>query len=626
MTSTLIQQFDLWAEVYDTQINPLLHLEERHLSALLPSVQGSDILDVGTGTGRWLLHLELLAPKSLTGTDPSAIMLEHARNKVAPTTVLHRACAATLPGNQSSQDLILASFVLSYVDDLQTFAAECSRLLRPGGHVLLSDMHPVTAAERGWTRSFKSNAHHVALSPKSHSIPDIIAIFQQQGLDLEILIEPSFDEPERSIFESSAKQSDYDSLQKVPAIYVLRFRSTPVCSAASPLAIDFAQSLINAPWAITPHTWDDSPLSIRSGSITSSRATNNLDLNGYVLLPGLVNAHDHLEFALFPNLGDPPYSNATEWAKDIHQRSAAIIQQHLQIPLRTRLWWGAIRNLLCGATTVCHHNPLHPELLEADLPIRVVSDYSWSHSLNFDPNINNRFHNGSQDQPFILHAAEGIDERSRIEFYELDRHELLTPRTVLVHGLALEHQEVTLLNRRGASLILCPSSNKFLFGRSPHPSLIGQIKRIALGSDSPLTAAGDLLDELKFLSDPYDLVTTSAADILQLKHGEGRIVTGRRADLIAVRNHHASPAQTLRQLTAADIELVLLGGRVQLASETLYVRLMDHQREGLQLLEMAGHKRWVRAPLATLFDEAEQILGKDNLRLGNKEVRYVPTH
>src|ERR1700722_9002001 len=41
-----------------------------------------------------------------------------------------------------------------------------------------------------------------------------------------------------------------------------------------------------------------------------------VDLSGYLVMPGLVNAHDHLQFALFPRLGDPPYRNSVEWGEE----------------------------------------------------------------------------------------------------------------------------------------------------------------------------------------------------------------------------------------------------------------------------------------------------------------------
>ena len=49
---------------------------------------------------------------------------------------------------------------------------------------------------------------------------------------------------------------------------------------------------------------------IRKGSKASQSAThrsNEIDLTGYWLMPGLINAHDHLEYALYPRLADPPY-------------------------------------------------------------------------------------------------------------------------------------------------------------------------------------------------------------------------------------------------------------------------------------------------------------------------------
>ena len=60
---------------------------------------------------------------------------------------------------------------------------------------------------------------------------------------------------------------------------------------------------------------------------------------------------------------------------------------------------------------------------------------------------------------------------------------------------------VALLNRRDASLVWCPSSNRFLFGRTREREEVISVRHLLLGSDSPLTAAGDLLDEVRIAHD-----------------------------------------------------------------------------------------------------------------------------
>jgi hypothetical protein len=96
-----------------------------------------------------------------------------------------------------------------------------------------------------------------------------------------------------------------------------------------------------------------------------------------------------------------------------------------------------------------------------------------------------------------------------------------------------------------------------------------------------------------------------------------------------MRDKGLSPAETLAALSLDDIELVIVGGQVQVASPTLYQRLPANHRSGMHLLQIAGGmgwvERWVRAPLPALFASAEEILGPGNLRIGNKEARHVRT-
>ncbi len=623
--------FDRWANVYDHQQNPLLMLEARCAEALLPPIAGAAVVDAGCGTGRWLRRLEHLGASSLLGIDTSPAMLARASATLSPHTALRLGSCSSMPAADASCDLLLSSFVLSYLDDLSAFARECARLLRPGGTLLLTDMHPVTAAERHWKRSFHVDQTTTELAVTQRSLAEIIAAFTPLGFAVDELQEPSFGLPERPIFAAAGKLAEYEELLAVPAIYLLKLRKHK------------RLRLTQARWSVDARTWSETQLTLEDKRIALpndglDEGATQLDLSGYVLLPGLINAHDHLEFGLFPNLGrdndQAPYRNATEWANEIHGRHADIIAAHLRVPLKTRLWWGALRNLCCGVTSVCHHNPQHPELNATDFPVRVVSDFGWAHSLAFEAHLVERHRATGPDQPFIVHAAEGVDEQSRHELRELERLHILDERTVLVHALALAAEELARVNQAGASILLCPSSNSFLFHRNMPAHLLAGIARAALGSDSPLTAAGDLLDELQFLRREqsiaaetlYRLVTSSPAGILKLQNGEGTITADGLADLIAVRRSALSPAYTLASLTCADIELVLLAGRVQLASASLYERLPLELRAGLHLLSIAGALRWVRAPLKELFADAEQCLGKGNLRLGGKEISLVDAH
>ena len=174
-------------------------------------------------------------------------------------------------------------------------------------------------------------------------------------------------------------------MQSLPAIYVLELVRQATISTSQ---LRFAYT--NARCALTPFDATAATLTISGGTIGQLDSTaveqypaerSTLDLSGYQILPGLINAHDHLEFALFPRLGRGRYANAAQWAEDIHREDAAIIALHRSISRDVRIAWGAIRNLLAGVTTVCHHNPLTPEMLDPDFPVSVLQDFQWAHSL-----------------------------------------------------------------------------------------------------------------------------------------------------------------------------------------------------------------------------------------------------
>jgi cytosine/adenosine deaminase-related metal-dependent hydrolase len=380
---------------------------------------------------------------------------------------------------------------------------------------------------------------------------------------------------------------------------------------------------------------------IRFLSPSSKRHASSpeIDLSGMLILPGLVNAHDHLEFAIFPRMGNRVYANAREWALDIYHPDQSPVRELLEIPKATRLFWGGLKNLLCGVTTVGHHNRYEAEVFEGPFPVRVLNRFGWSHSIEFSQDLRADFAQTPEGSPFFIHLGEGTDESSRDELQRLDSLGLLNPQTVIIHGVACTAQDWELVRDRGAGLVWCPTSNLFILGQTPDLSLLPSNLKIALGNDSPLTAAGDLLDEIRLahqlmlsrqippyqggqapparggcppgsrlvppsdihhsqadsfaslgeqqspapaqVVDPaaelYSMVTTVPAHLMGLNQGQGAIVEDGVADFLAVKDTGESPSQRLVQLSATDIELVVLGGDIMLAS-TLMAQRLPHQQ------------------------------------------------
>lgn len=341
-----------------------------------------------------------------------------------------------------------------------------------------------------------------------------------------------------------------------------------------------------------------------------------VDLTGYLIFPGLINSHDHLEFNLFPRLGRGPYSNYKDWAADVYRPTESPLREHLAVPKTIRLWWGGLKNLLSGVTTVCHHNPYVADVFENSFPVCVIKRFRWSHSVAFGEGFGPP-DSGLEGAPYIIHAGEGTDEQSAEEVYILDRLGLLDSHTVVVHGVAAERSGLALLGIRGAGLIWCPTSNVFTLGRTLGHESVTNFHRTALGSDSALTAQGDLLDELRFAHRQsginserlYSMVTDTASDVLRLRNGEGALRTGASADLIALKDAGKSPAGTLVDAGPARVELSMQGGELKLYSDEMGACWPDCFQTDFEPISVAGVRRWVRAPVAWMLAETRKHLG-----------------
>jgi cytosine/adenosine deaminase-related metal-dependent hydrolase len=331
-----------------------------------------------------------------------------------------------------------------------------------------------------------------------------------------------------------------------------------------------------------------------------------VDLQGDRLLPGLINAHDHLQFNNSPPLQyRVPYRNASEWIADVNARTAvdAALAASVAAPRARRFLTGGLKNLLSGVTTVAHHDPCERELLHESFPTRVVAPYGWSHSLfiDADERVRESYAATPATVPWIIHAGEGIDDGAAAEFDRLRALGCIGGNTLLVHGVAFHESQRHELAQAGGGLIWCPSSNLALFGRTADVAALLAMGRVALGSDSRLTAAGDLLDELRVAHDCLGLdeitlerlVTSDSARLLRVPRA-GVLEPGAVADLMVM------PAgSSLARLRRNEVRLVVLDGLARYG-DSQYAAMLAPPSEWAQI-RVDGRAKSLRRRLAALL-------------------------
>ena len=303
--------------------------------------------------------------------------------------------------------------------------------------------------------------------------------------------------------------------------------------------------------------------------------------------PGLINAHDHLHRNHYGRLGRPPYRNAYQWADDIQRRYRRRIAEGRTWPRRDALLDGAWKNLFAGVTSVVHHDPWE-EAFDRNFPLRAVKVAS-ADSLGMTPDLSG-VHRG---EPFSLHLAEGVDEGAADEVRALEARGLLTRDLIAVHGVGMDADAIQRFRGSGAALVWCPGSNLFLFGRTAPSALLAEGIDVLLGSDSRLTGAGDLLDEIACarsiggLDDRRLEGAVGAVAARRLGLEETSLDPGGRADLMLV----ARPVLAAR---AADVLLVIAGGAPRVVHPDLVSGLGDIAAAGTAMT-IGPVTRWTSA-------------------------------
>lgn len=128
-----------------------------------------DVLEAACGTGQGLGYLASCA-RSLKAGDYSPVMVERVRAHYGNRVDVRAFDAQAMPFADQSLDVVILFEAIYYLPSADRFAAECRRVLRPGGYLL------VTTANK--------DLYDFNPSPHSHSyygVVELNALFSKHG-------------------------------------------------------------------------------------------------------------------------------------------------------------------------------------------------------------------------------------------------------------------------------------------------------------------------------------------------------------------------------------------------------------------------------------------------------------
>lgn len=309
--------------------------------------------------------------------------------------------------------------------------------------------------------------------------------------------------------------------------------------------------------------------------------TMQIDVNGMLVFPGLINCHDHLLGTYVPRVGDRrPYLNWLEWDNDL--KSSPVYAERQQIDSSDLYQLGGFRHLLCGITRVQDHIPhFVRELFAKNMPIRIISDFAMAHSvtsfaLKWGDGIEVEHAKAKEKNiPFITHCSEGYDEETLKSVETLAAKKALSKQTVLIHGIAFSDKDMELLAEHDCNVVWCPVSNLYMFEQTARVKELMELGiNVALGTDSPMSGSFSIFEEFRIAREFYrfaygrplddrilvDMMTVNAAKAMCLTDA-GEISEGKTADLLLIDGNTTNPWAALTHADYADIMLVITEGQ-----------------------------------------------------------------
>jgi SAM-dependent methyltransferase len=188
LASTPEEGYEEWAETYDAPGNQLIDLEQPIVREILDDLPRGVALDVACGTGRHTRYLVGLG-HHVIGVDSSEAMLAKARESV-PEAEFHKADLHHLPLPDHHIDVLVCALALTHVPELSPALAEFVRVLRPGGHLIVSDSRGLLGYFGTPVISARADGQPGYLPHRNRLTSDYLAAGLPLGLQVRRCVEP----------------------------------------------------------------------------------------------------------------------------------------------------------------------------------------------------------------------------------------------------------------------------------------------------------------------------------------------------------------------------------------------------------------------------------------------------
>ncbi len=326
-----------------------------------------------------------------------------------------------------------------------------------------------------------------------------------------------------------------------------------------------------------------------------------------VISPGLINAHDHINFQASPSVRtDERYEHRHDWRKGNDGHTLLSSGGNAK---NSEIRWAEIRQLMSGTTSVVGATysavgnqgflrnldapPAGQEGLDAGVaavnsdtfPLGDSSGLELSQGCAY-PSIA-----GAKDIPadsaYLPHVSEGIESSAANEFFCLTADKgvgILGDRSAFVHGIGLTAKDIAAMGQTHTSLVWSPRSNVSLYGDTAQISLFAKSQvNIALGTDWTISGSMNMLRELKCadslnqtrfnnaLSDEalWRAAPVGGAIATRTEHRIGRLAVGLLADMAVFKRKGSTVHRSVIDAEPSDVVLTMRAGKVLFGDKAL---------------------------------------------------------